>query len=142
MELAAGGHSDGIWKLKTTIDTFHATSDVLSLTDESFIFDGSSEVGLQASTLCLLKDQVENKPSLLRDRNDLLPKKVAVTGIRNGTPLRAIRSVLLKGKRTKNEISSKTTQCRNVIRMQRLFLHNIRSFSTPYATVLSIHCSV
>ncbi|GBM40405.1 ATP-binding cassette sub-family G member 1 [Araneus ventricosus] len=67
MELAAGGNADGIWKLKTAMDTFHATSDGLSLTDKSFIFDGKSEVGLQASTLGLLKDQVENKPSLLKE---------------------------------------------------------------------------
>ncbi|GBN13603.1 hypothetical protein AVEN_260753-1 [Araneus ventricosus] len=136
MELAAGGHADGIWKLKTAIDTFYATSDVLSLSDESFIFDGGSEVGFHASTLCLLKDQVENKPSLLKlsfqenalessfggyatsfwnqfkvltyrslictfrepGRNDRLLKKATVTDIRTVTPLRDIRSVLLKGK--------------------------------------------
>ncbi|CAL1289087.1 unnamed protein product [Larinioides sclopetarius] len=66
-EVAAGEHGDWIWKLKTAIDTFDATSDVLSLADESFIFDGSSEVGLQASTLCLLEDQADNKPSLLKE---------------------------------------------------------------------------
>ncbi|GBM36424.1 hypothetical protein AVEN_234808-1 [Araneus ventricosus] len=66
MELAASGHADGIWNLKTAIDTFQATSDVLSLAGNYFIFDGNSEVGLQASTLCLLNDQVGNKPFLLK----------------------------------------------------------------------------
>ncbi|GBN13604.1 hypothetical protein AVEN_260753-2 [Araneus ventricosus] len=123
MELAAGGHADGIWKLKTAIDTFYATSDVLSLSDESFIFDGGSEVGFHASTLCLLKDQENalessfggyatsfwNQFKVLTyrslictfrepGRNDRLLKKATVTDIRTVTPLRDIRSVLLKGK--------------------------------------------
>ncbi|GFT00052.1 ATP-binding cassette sub-family G member 1 [Trichonephila clavipes] len=63
-EVAAGEHGDWIWKLKTAIDS---RGDIEESTDDSLVFDGRTEIGLQASTLCLLEDQVDKKPSIFKE---------------------------------------------------------------------------
>ncbi|GBN03905.1 hypothetical protein AVEN_221702-1 [Araneus ventricosus] len=56
-------------------------------------------------------------PDHLQIRNDLLLNEVVVTGTSSGTPLRAMGSVFLKEKVTKNDIGNKTTPYSNAIRM-------------------------
>lgn len=66
MEVATGEYGDNVWKLKKAIDCLDDLDDS-SLVDES-IFDGRQEIGLQASTLCLLQEKVDKRPSLLKVR--------------------------------------------------------------------------
>ena len=85
---------------------------------------------------------VVSRHCLMWSENDVLLKDIAVTWTRDETPLRTMRIDLLRGKRTKNKISYKTTPYSNVIRMQRTLMHKIRTYITAYATISTIYCSV
>ncbi|XP_015909553.1 ATP-binding cassette subfamily G member 4 isoform X2 [Parasteatoda tepidariorum] len=67
-EVASGEHGDWIGKLKHAVDAKDFFEDNLKLAEEC-IYDGRLEVGLQASTLCLLDNDV-TAPSFLAE-NDL-----------------------------------------------------------------------
>ena len=49
---------------------------------------------------------------------------------------------MLKEKRAKNKISCKTKPQINVIRMQRIRMHNTRTYVTPYKTIFTIFYSI
>lgn len=73
MEVATGDYGDWIWKLKKAVDCSD-DMDEDSLADES-TYEGKQEMALQASTLCLLEDQMDKRPSLLRVSSRCLSDK-------------------------------------------------------------------
>ncbi|KAG8177828.1 hypothetical protein JTE90_021160 [Oedothorax gibbosus] len=66
-EVAIGDHGDWIGRLKTAVDCMGDMEADMSLADDSSIFSVGQEVSLQASTLCLLQDKVDKKPSIFKE---------------------------------------------------------------------------
>lgn len=67
MEVACGEHGDWTYKLKKAVECMDDLDDDSSLGDES-TYEGKQEMALQASTLCLLQEKVDKRPSVIKVR--------------------------------------------------------------------------
>ncbi|GFR20828.1 hypothetical protein TNCT_342761 [Trichonephila clavata] len=83
-----------------------------------------------------------HKDSGLPTLSFLLLKEFTVPDSRDRASFRSLWGECFKEKRSEDKLSSKSTPRSHVIRMQWLLMQDIRRWSTPYASLLTIHNSI